>query len=232
MSESSPLISVVVPVIDEEQIIGGLLDHLDRLRGRWEVIIVDGGSTDATVEIAQAHRSAPRLVIAPGGRALQCNAGARAASGDVLAFLHADTALPPHAHRSVAQAIGDPRVIGGNFSLRFDGGDRFSRVLGAWYAVQRRAGVYYGDSVIWLRRSMFDRLGGFRALAIMEDYEFVRRLERAGRTVCLPGPALTSARRWQRQGLIRTIASWVTIRWLYLAGVSPERLARLYRPAR
>jgi hypothetical protein len=124
------------------------------------------------------------------------------------------------------------RCWAGNFTLRFDGGDRFSRVLGAWYALQRRARVYYGDSAIWLRRDTFDGLGGFEPLPIMEDYDLVRRLERAGRTTCLPGPVVTSARRWQRLGLPRTVASWVLIRWLFLAGAPRARLARLYPEAR
>jgi GT2 family glycosyltransferase len=156
------------------------------------------------------------------------NAGARVALGEALVFLHADTRLPDGAYAELGRALADPDMLGGNFALRFDGGDRFSRVLGAWYALQRRAGVYYGDSVIWLRRGTFDRLGGFRVLPIMEDYDLVRRLERAGRTACLRGPAVTSARRWKRLGLPRTIASWVLIRWLFIAGAPPARLARLY----
>jgi GT2 family glycosyltransferase len=143
-------------------------------------------------------------------------------------FLHADTRLPPGAYASLVRTLADRDVVGGNFALRFDGGDRFSGLLGGWYALQRRAGIYYGDSAIWLRRDAFEQLGGFRALAIMEDYDLARRLERAGRTACLPGPAVTSARRWQRAGLVRTIASWVLIRWLFLAGVPPHRLVRLY----
>jgi hypothetical protein len=121
---------------------------------------------------------------------------------------------------------------GGNFALRFDGGDRFSRVLGAWYALQRRLGMYYGDSAIWLRRSAFEALGGFRPLPIMDDYDLARRLERGFRTTCLPGPAVTSARRWRALGVPRTVFSWVLIRWLFVAGVAPERLARLYRRVR
>ncbi|HUY59402.1 MAG TPA: TIGR04283 family arsenosugar biosynthesis glycosyltransferase [Solirubrobacteraceae bacterium] len=222
------VVSIVVPVLEEEAIIVRLLDHLAELPGRWEVIVVDGGSSDLTRTLAAAHHTRPVLLDDPRGRANQINTGAAEAHGDVLLFLHADTRLPNDAHASVSGALTDPRVIGGNFALRFDGGDRFSRVLGAWYALQRHTGVYYGDSAIWLRAPEFERLGGFRPLAIMEDYDLVRRLERAGRTVCLPGPALTSSRRWQRHGLTRTIASWVAIRWLYLAGVSPERLARLY----
>jgi GT2 family glycosyltransferase len=162
------------------------------------------------------------------GRATQLNAGAAEATGEALLFLHADTRLPGSAYRELADALSHPRVVGGNFALRFDGGDLMSRVLGAWYAVQRRLGVYYGDSAIWVRANAFQELGGFRALPILEDYDFVRRLERHGRTRCLPGPALTSARRWQRLGVLPTVTSWVLIRWLFLAGIPPARLARLY----
>jgi rSAM/selenodomain-associated transferase 2 len=222
------LISVVVPLLDEAATVGSLLDHLAGLEGRLEVILADGGSTDATVQMAHKHASAPRVITSARGRAAQMNAGAAVARGEAIIFLHADTRLPPQAYQLISIALADGRVIGGNFSLRFDGGDRFSRLLGLWYRAQRRAGIYYGDSAVWLRRDTFEQLDGFRALPIMEDYDLVRRLERAGRTACLPGPAITSARRWQRLGLARTIASWVLIRWLYLAGVSPARLARLY----
>lgn len=223
-----PLISIIVPVLGEEDRIAGLLDHLASLPGSFEVIVVDGGSTDRTRLLAREHALQPRVIQTPRGRAAQCNAGAGAALGAVLLFLHADTRLPSDAYHSLRRALADPQISGGNFRLRFDGADRFSRLLGAWYAVQRRAGIYYGDSAIWLRRSAFDQLQGFRALPIMEDYDLVRRLERAGRTACLPGPAITSARRWQRLGLARTIASWVLIRWLFIAGASPARLSRLY----
>jgi len=223
-----PLISVVVPVLNEARGLPALLDHLFQLEGRFEVVIADGGSTDGTPKLASAHPGTSRLVHSSPGRAEQMNAGALAAEGDALLFLHADTQLPPDAYRSLRRALAVSAVIGGNFELRFDGVDRFSGLLGAWYAVQRRAGVYYGDSAIWVRRTAFERLGGYRLLPIMEDYEFSRRLERAGDTSCLPGPAVTSARRWQKLGLLRTIASWVLIRWLFIAGVSPARLARLY----
>lgn len=152
--------------------------------------------------------------------------------GDVLVFLHADTLLPADAYAQLAAAVADPRVQGGNFPLRSAGADRFARLLTRWYAIQRRAGVYHGHSVIWLRRAAFQQLGGYRELAIMEDHDLARRLARLGATRCLPGPAITSPRRWQRLGLARTIAAWTVIRWLYRAGVSPARLAALYRHAR
>lgn len=223
-----PLISVVVPVLNEARGLSSLLDHLFHLDGRFEVVIADGGSIDGTPQLASAHPSTPRLVRSPPGRAEQMNAGAAQASGEALLFLHADTRLPPDAYRSLHCVLADSAVVGGNFELRFDGADRFSRLLGRWYALQRRAGVYYGDSAIWVRRSVFERLGGYRPLPIMEDYELSRRLQRSGGTRCLPGPVVTSARRWQQLGLLRTIASWVLIRWLFIAGVSPARLARRY----
>jgi rSAM/selenodomain-associated transferase 2/rSAM/selenodomain-associated transferase 1 len=222
------LISVVVPTLDEAAALPGLLDHLAALAGRFEVIVADGGSRDGTTELAAAHPSAARVLRVPGGRAAQLNAGAAAARGDPIVFLHADTRLPAAAHRLLSQSTAD----GGNFAIRFDGGDAFSRVLGAWYSVQRRLGVYYGDSAIWVRPRVFEALGGFRPLPIMEDYDLARRLERGFRTACLPGPAVTSARRWRALGVPRTVLSWVAIRWLFLARVPPERLARLYRRAR
>jgi len=172
------------------------------------------------------------VLDARGGRAAQLNAGARAASGDVLLFLHADSRLPRDAYASLAEAWRTEHVAGGNFALRFDGGGAFERVLGAVYAFQRRHGYYYGDSSVWVRREVFDALGGYREIAIMDDYDFVRRLQRSGRTRCLPGPATTSSRRWRAIGIPRTVLAWFVIRWLYVAGVSPQRLVRLYRAVR
>lgn len=227
-----PLITIVIPVFDEASALPGLLDHLAELPGRWEIVVADGGSRDGTPELAAAHPLVSRVVGPVRGRADQCNAAAAAATGEVLLFLHADSRLPPDAHAALAAALRDPAIAGGNFALRFDGEDRFSRLLTAWYAVQRRTGVYYGDSTIWLRASAFTALGGYRQLPIMDDYDLVRRLERRYRTACLPGPATTSARRWKALGVPRTVLSWVVIRWLFLAGVPASRLARLYRRVR
>lgn len=227
-----PLVSVVVPVLDESSTVGEALDRLAELPGRFEMIVVDGGSRDGTEELAEQHPSHPRVLRADRGRAHQQNAGAAAARGELLVFLHSDTRLPPDAYASLAEALCDRGLLGGNFALRFDGDDRFAHVLGRWYAVQRRLGVYYGDSVLWTRTATFSALGGFRPLEIMEDYDFVRRLERLGRTACLPGPVITSGRRWRALGVGRTVISWVVIRWLWLTGVPDRRLARLYRQVR
>ncbi len=229
---TSPLVSILIPTLDEERELPALLDALAALPGRWEVIVIDGGSRDATTALARGHGGAPIVLEARGGRAAQLNAGGRVASGDVLVFLHADSRLPVDAYASLADAWRTATVVGGNFALRFDGAGTFERVLGAVYAFQRRHRFYYGDSSVWVRRETFELLGGYLEIPIMDDYDFVRRLERVGRTRCLPGPATTSSRRWRAMGIPRTVLAWFLIRWLYVAGVSPGRLVRLYRIVR
>ena len=137
-------------------------------------------------------------------------------------------------HRAPPAAYSPASSAGSGMSARapFDGDDRFSRALTRWYALQRRCGVYYGDSTLWLRRAEWEALGGFADLPIMEDHELVRRLERRGRTACLPGPALTSPRRWRALGWWRTGIAWTLIRWAWVAGVPADRLAGLYRAVR
>ena len=230
----TPLVSVLIPTLNEARELPHLLDHLAALHGDWEPIVADGGSCDATRQIAAHHPLLPRVVMQTGGRGAQLNAAARTAAGDILLFLHADSRLPRDAYASLAEAYRAADVHGGNFALRFDDGSgAFERLLGAVYRLQRRHGLYYGDSSVWVRRARFDELGGFREIAIMDDYDFVRRLERTpGTTLCLPGPATTSARRWRRAGIARTVFAWWLIRRLYIAGVPPGRLTRLYRVVR
>lgn len=227
-----PLVSVCVPTLREAEQIGPLLDHLAALDGRFEVIVADGGSEDTTTAIAREHPRADRVLCQRGGRAAQLNAAGAAARGDLVVFLHADSRLPATAYASLCAAHADPLLVGGNFELRFDGEDRFSALLGRCYAVQRRHGFYYGDSTVWVRRTALEQLGGHRLLPIMDDYDFVRRLEAHGRTAALPGPATTSTRRWQSLGIVRTLISWWMIRWLYVAGVPAAWLQRFYRVVR
>lgn len=160
------------------------------------------------------------------------NAGASAATGDVLLFIHADCRLSAGALEAVRNAMCDAGVVGGSFDLRFDGNCRSSAVFTRINRIRRRCGVVYGDAGIFCRRAVFHELGGFRNWPILEDYDFARRLRRHGRMAHLSHPIWASDRRWRNAGLMRTMASWFFIQGLYLAGVSPHKLARLYRHIR
>jgi len=215
---------------------GALLARLAACAGDFELIIVDGASTDATRSIVREAAAAyPRplsLIRTVCDRSAQLNRGASAARGEALLFLHADVLPPPDAIVLIERALGDRAVIGGDFLLTFDGDSAWSAAFTWIHRVRRRFGVYYGDSGLFVRREVFVRLGGFRALPIMDDYEFIRRLECAGRTICLPATVHVSDRRWRLHGAWRTMWWWFWIQFLYSAGVSPRHLAGWYKPVR
>lgn len=223
-----PRLSIVIPTFNEERAIGGLLENLQPL-GPDEVVVADGQSTDRTVAIAAPHA---RTLAAPRGRALQMNAGARATSGEILLFLHADVRLGPGALDAVRLALRDPLVPGGNFDIRYQGGDWAAAAFTGINRWRRRLGVFYGDSGIFCRREVFEALGGFRPWPILEDYDFARRLRGCGKLALLDEPIWVSDRRWRSAGLLPTMWSWFWVQGLYLAGVSPHRLARLYPAVR
>jgi len=223
-----PTVSAIIPTYNEEHSIPRLIENLRGL-GLEEIIVVDGSSTDRTVEVAARHA---RVLTVPACRASQMNAGARISCGDVLLFLHADVRLGPGALLAVSASMSDPARVGGNFDVRYGGNDW---VAGAFTRVnrwRRQLGIFYGDSGIFCRRAVFDALGGFRPWPILEDYDFALRLRRAGRLAMLDEPIWVSDRRWRNAGLLPTLWSWFWIQGLYLAGVSPKRLSSLYRPVR
>ncbi|MCH7935735.1 MAG: TIGR04283 family arsenosugar biosynthesis glycosyltransferase [Proteobacteria bacterium] len=222
------MISVIIPTLNEARNLPGLLKALRGETVAHEVLVVDAYSLDGTA--AQARDLGVRVVMSNPGRGRQIDEGARHARGGILLFLHADSVFPQGGFAAVDHALAaNPNAPGGNFRLLFDGDDGFSRWLEGFYAWIRARGVYYGDSGIFVRRDVYDRLGGIRPLALMEDYDFVRRLERAGETLCIGDPPLiTSSRRFRGRRPVRIIIGWLWIHALFLLGVPPDRLARLY----
>ncbi|MDX2033103.1 MAG: TIGR04283 family arsenosugar biosynthesis glycosyltransferase [Blastocatellia bacterium] len=223
------LISVIIPTYNEATTIRETAAALRELPGEAELIVVDGGSGDETMAIARA--AGLRAIEAGRGRGPQMNAGAGIAVGDVLLFLHADTRLPAGAFAAIEALLDDAGVCGGHFSLVFEGARWESRALTRLYPFLRWFGMCYGDSAIFLRREVFERLGGYRDYPIFEDCDLFRRVGRLGRFVRLPVEARTSSRRFEGR-FLRTFALWTLMQCLYWLGVSPARLDRLYRPLR
>ena len=174
------------------------------------------------------------LLSAQRGRGQQLLAGAEAASGEVLLFLHADSRFPAGGLEAIETALREsPALVGGNFRVVFDGNSDFSRWLTGFYAWFRGHGLYYGDSAVFARRDVYREIGGIRRMALMEDYDFTRRLERAGPTCCLDAPALvTSSRRFEGRRPAAIVWGWIKIHALYHLGVPPRTLARIYNSER
>jgi rSAM/selenodomain-associated transferase 2 len=223
-------ISVIVPALNEARCIKQTLQALRNLHGDPEIIVVDGGSEDDTVPTARA--CGVTVISAPRGRGPQMHAGANAAQGDVLWFIHADTTPPPHATSELLRALDDPHVAAGNFRLRFDGNTRAARQLTAIYPHLRRLGLSYGDAGIFVRRSAYQAAGGFQPHPLFEDLDFMRRVKRTGRFVHIDCAITTSARRFENRNFALMWIHWTTLQVLYWAGVPPSHLARWYRNER
>jgi rSAM/selenodomain-associated transferase 2 len=223
------MISIIIPTLNEERSLSSLLDAIGQQGADHEVIVVDGGSRDRTLDIARDH--GVRTLFSRPGRGAAICAGATEAQGEVLFFLHADSMLPPRALDRINEVLNaNANIVGGNFRLVFDGETLFSRWLSWFCAGIRLLGHYYGDSGIFVRRSVYEALGGFRPIPVMEDWEFVLRLERIGKTVCIKDPPLiTSSRRFEKRRPLEIVYGWVRLHVLYWLGVSPDRLAEIYR---
>lgn len=230
-------IAVVIPTLNEERILSRTLLAVRQLRFD-EVVLVDGGSRDRTVPVAQGQLPGlslqpAQVLVAEQGRAKQMNAGARATRSDVLLFLHADTLLPPETRTEIERVLEHPKYVGGRFDVRFED-DRgwawlVSRLMN-WRS--RWSGIATGDQALFVRRSVFDDLGGFADVPLMEDIELGRRLKRMGSIAALRTRATTSFRRWERQGALRTIVQMWLLRFLYWIGVPPHMLQQFYVPIR
>ena len=221
-------ISIIVPVLNEAQGISESLAALAPLRARGhEVIVVDGGSSDKTPDLAR--RAADRVVSAPRGRASQMNAGAALARGEVLVFLHADTRLPEGAGARILQGLAASGRAWGRFDVRIEGASVFLPVIAFFMNLRSRAtGIATGDQAIFVRRDAFERVGRFPSLELMEDIALSRSLKRVSRPLCVADKAVTSGRRWERHGVLRTVFLMGWLRLAFFLGAAPASLARFY----
>ena len=220
--------SIIVPVLNEETV---LEEHLSLLAGQCatydcELLIVDGGSDDRTVAIAERYG---KVIHGPRGRATQMNHGAAATHGDVLLFLHADTLLPDNAFSAIEQALTAHNVVGGAFRVCFNC-DKWLYRLVAWTTNMRSRtrGIFTGDQAYFIRATSFHAIGGYPDQPLMEDLEIIARLRAIGKVVLLPQYVTTSARRHEKVGLVRTILFMWYLRLLYKFGVSAAQLQRIY----
>lgn len=221
-------LAIVIPALNEAANLSRLLPDLARGCPGADIVVVDGGSGDDTAAVV-ARLPGPRLLESARGRAVQMNHGARAAGGDTLLFLHADSRLPDGAARAIEQALAEPGVVGGRFDVRFDNERPLYRII-AWFmnTRSRASGICTGDQAIFVRRADFEAVGGYPDIPLMEDIELSRRLKRRGNLRALRLRVTTSARKWEREGPLRTMGLMWALRFLHFCGVAPARLHRWY----
>jgi len=221
-------LSIIMPVLNEGEGIPAALDALAVLRALGtEVMVVDGGSRDATIQ--RARLRADRVIAAPRGRGLQMNAGADKATGDVLLFLHADTRLPADADHVVLNGLERSGRVWGHFDAEIEGRSPLLIVV-AWLMNlrSRLTGIATGDQAMFVRRDAFQAAGGFAAIPLMEDIELCKRLRRVSRPLCLRERVVTSGRRWEKDGILNTIVLMWRLRLAYFLGADPKALAQRY----
>jgi rSAM/selenodomain-associated transferase 2 len=228
-------ISIIIPTLNEERALPETLLNVAACAPGCEIIVADGGSADRTKEIALGGLLPGILWLdSPQGRGNQMNAAAARAAGDVLLFLHADSQLPPDTPQLVTEALSDPRIVGGNFRIRFVPRAPLADVYTWCYNVRTHFRIFYGDSALFVRREVFERLGGYRAALLMEDIEFLRRLRKTGRLAYIrSGTVTTSARRFP--GTLKGLGMlgvWMLLHILMTCGVRQETLERLYPEVR
>ena len=223
-------VSVVIPTLNEADTIAHTLVQV-RQAGECEIIVVDGGSDDGTLELARQH--ADRVLSARRGRAYQMNVGAEEASGGAILFLHADTVPPARFSQLIDQALTDPAVVGGRFNVYVDAPGWPFRMIGTLMNIRSRlTGIATGDQGIFVRRETFASIGGYPEWEIMEDLELSRQLKRAGKIACLRDRVRTSARRWQKHGVTKTILIMWGLRLCHSFGVRPASLKAFYADTR
>ena len=231
MSKATTELSIIIPTLNEAYSIRGSLESLARLNGNPEVIIVDGGSSDRTCEIAREYGA--QVIASKLGRGVQMHTGASAARGEAFWFLHADTIVPGDGADQIKKVLTeDLCTVGGNFAVRFDGVSRGARFMTWLYPKLRKLGLCYGDSGIFVRASAYEQVGGFKPFPIFEDLDLMRVLQKRGKMAHLPAAVITSSRRFEGKSFVLTFARWSILQGLYWLGISPHVLSEFYAPAR
>lgn len=221
-------ISIIIPVLNEAEHLEEVLKKAPGFQDEeLEVIVVDGGSNDDTVAVARRH--AGQVVVSGRGRAKQMNAGADVANGDILLFLHADTVLSIDSCELIKSKISNDHQWG-RFDVRLSGDNKLFRIIEFFINWRSRiSSIATGDQAIFVRRKLFDEIGGFSEIPLMEDIEISKRLKRISKPICITSVVITSTRRWEEHGILRTVLLMWQLRFLYFIGVSPERLIKHYR---
>lgn len=224
-------ISIIIPVLNEAESINSLISHLHTLEpsGKAEIIVVDGAADGGTIKVIGDNKVV--TTASEPGRGIQMNRGASLGHGDVLLFLHADTLLPADAFGLIRNALSDEMFVGGAFDLRIRSDRKIFRITERYVALRTRlTRIPFGDQAIFLRRKYFEKIGGYRSIPVMEDVELMARIRKRGDAICIiPEKVMTSARRWEKEGVLRTtLRNWM-LQLLYILGVPPARLARFYR---
>ncbi|MGH8550861.1 MAG: TIGR04283 family arsenosugar biosynthesis glycosyltransferase [Methylococcales bacterium] len=221
-------LSIIIPALNEAAVIAATLSELQVFKNdEVEIIVVDGGSSDRTAEIA--GRYAGRVLIEPGGRAIQMNHGAKQARGSYLLFLHADTRMPPNT-LEILNPCFHQECVWGRFDIRLSGANPLFRLVEFCMNLRSRlTGIATGDQSIFVKRSIFGDLGGYPEIPIMEDIALSKALKKIAAPVCLKQPVTTSSRRWEQRGMVRSILLMWILRLLYFLDADPHLLERWYR---
>ena len=223
-----PDLSIVIPTYNEENSLAKTLESLEVFGDNIEIIVVDGGSSDATIAIAE--NSNVEILHSPRGRGTQLQIGGSAANSDVLWFLHADTSPSKDCVSQMMSALKNDKTVGGNFTIRFDGEETAAKFLTWLYPNLRKINLIYGDSAIFVRREIYEKIGGFADYPIFEDLDFVLKLGREGEIVTLPASVTTSSRRFADGKFLLTFLRWTILQILFWLGVSPYKLVKIYFP--
>lgn len=223
-------LSIIIPVLNEASIISRSLIALQPLRRRGhEVMVVDGGSVDGTPELSKPF--VDRVVVSLRGRSRQMNAGAKLANHEILLFLHGDTILPSEADRLIKEGIDQTGKIWGRFDVKLSGDHALLRLIEHLINWRSRvSGIATGDQAIFVKRQIFEAIGGYPEIDLMEDIALTKRLKKYGRPLCLRERVITSSRRWEEKGYLRTVFLMWSLRLAYFLKINPSRLAKFYYP--